>query len=471
VKWGQAALVMALVGLGLPIVALGVQGWFARYAADDYCTASQVVTAGLVTAQSILYVSWSGRFAATLLITLAEVFGPIAVRVLPMLSLVVWLSLAAWSARQLSRATGYTASWLAISLAAMVVVYATLQTTADLPQALYWQTGLLTYVAPLPMLTFLVGWIARLSECARAGLRLRIGVCCLVAFAAGGTDETYAAAQVTMFGCGIVLAVLFASGRVRRRLVFAMLASLVGALLALAVVAAAPGNAVRAQTTIVLPIGEVVLRAVDFTRGWLRLTFARPHVIELVLLVGISCALGGSSFRGTSPAPPPRWGLIFLIIIAMGLVLLACMVPVYYALDADPPGRALLVPQYLLMCILAVGGWYAGGHLIRFVSLTSEATRAGAALGLVVLLALGPVLMTTRIVAQFGSDRTYAIEWDLLDTQIRADRARGVQDLTVMRLDPTGTVHNLDFFGSDRHDWLNECVARYYAVNSIASTS
>ena len=74
---------ISLLALGFPLVLLGALGWFARYAADDYCTASQVATAGLLKAQSILYVSWSGRFAATLLITLAELFGPLFVRVLP----------------------------------------------------------------------------------------------------------------------------------------------------------------------------------------------------------------------------------------------------------------------------------------------------------------------------------------------------------------------------------------------------
>jgi hypothetical protein len=57
-----------------------------------------------------------------------------------------------------------------------------------------------------------------------------------------------------------------------------------------------------------------------------------------------------------------------------------------------------------------------------------------------------------------------------LDRQIRAERAQGNQDLTVVRLNSTGTVQNLEFFGLDRQDWLNACVARYYAINSIAAT-
>ena len=38
---------------------------------------------------------------------------------------------------------------------------ATLQTAPDLPQSLYWQTGMLTYLLPLVLATFLLGWIRR----------------------------------------------------------------------------------------------------------------------------------------------------------------------------------------------------------------------------------------------------------------------------------------------------------------------
>ena len=81
--------ILALIGLAAPLVALAIGGLFSRYAADDYCTASQVQMAGFVEAQSRLYVGWSGRFAATLLVTLVELIGPAVVPVLPSVALVV----------------------------------------------------------------------------------------------------------------------------------------------------------------------------------------------------------------------------------------------------------------------------------------------------------------------------------------------------------------------------------------------
>jgi hypothetical protein len=89
---------------------------------------------------------------------------------------------------------------------------------------------------------------------------------------------------------------------------------------------------------------------------------------------------------------------------------------------------------------------------------------------LVVLLALGPLLTVRDVLAQFEPARAYAAAWDQLDREVRAERTQGVLDVTVRPLPSTGTVHNLDFVGPDRHDWFNTCVAHYYDLNTIAST-
>jgi Family of unknown function (DUF6056) len=457
-------------------VLLGVQGWFARYAADDYCTASQVATAGLLKAQSILYVSWSGRFTATLLITLSEFIGPLVVRLLPALALVTWLVAATWAVREVWLATGQRASWLASAVAATVLVYATLWTTADLPQVLYWQTGLLTYVAPLIWFTLLVGCIARWASRPPDSFALGLGACFGLAFLASGSNETFAAAQVVALGVAVILAWLFGNEVLRKKLVTLLLVSLVGAGLGLVLVALAPGNAERSQTTTTLPIPVVFSRASDFLRGWLRLTFARPHLTELLLLVGIFGVLGATTADPRSFASwLPHWTFFVSAVAGLLVVLLTCMVPVYYALGADPPGRALVVPQYLLICALACAAWLASAYAASRLALRSGQARVLGWFGMagcvvVLALAFGPLGLSTHLAGQFDSDRAYAAAWDALDTQIRAERASGSQDLTVQRLSATGTVQNLEFFGPDREDWLNACAARYYAINSIAAT-
>jgi hypothetical protein len=92
-----------------------------------------------------------------------------------------------------------------------------------------------------------------------------------------------------------------------------------------------------------------------------------------------------------------------------------------------------------------------------------------AAVGLVVLLALGPLLTAARDLQQLATARAYAVAWDQLDAGVRSERSRGVRDVTVARLASTGNVQNLEFVGTNRRDWFNDCVARYYDLSSIAA--
>ena len=155
--------VAVVAGVAAPLAAFAVVGWFSRYAADDYCTAGQVVATGFWQAQSSLYVAWSGRFAATALITMVELFGPGAVPLLPTLALLAWLAAVAWASAKLAAAFHRPIGPLPAVTLAAVLLYTTLRTTADLPQVLYWQTGLLTYLAPLVLATVHVGWLAHLA--------------------------------------------------------------------------------------------------------------------------------------------------------------------------------------------------------------------------------------------------------------------------------------------------------------------
>jgi hypothetical protein len=92
-----------------------------------------------------------------------------------------------------------------------------------------------------------------------------------------------------------------------------------------------------------------------------------------------------------------------------------------------------------------------------------------AAGGLVLLLAVGPLLTAARDVQQLSTARAYAMAWDQLDARVRSERSRGIRDVTVARLPSTGNVQNLEFVGTNRGDWFNDCVARYYDLSSIAA--
>jgi uncharacterized protein DUF6056 len=464
--------IVALAGLGAPLVVLAVGGLFSRYAADDYCTAGQVQLAGFLEAQSRLYVGWSGRFAATLLVTLVDLVGPAAVPVLPALALLAWLATATWAARELSQAAafGWRLPLLPSAVLAMLVVFATLQTTADLPQVLYWQTGMLTYLAPLLLATAYVGWVTHFGHSGEVRWPAVVGVSFALTFVAGGTSETFAAAQLTGLLCASAIAYTAGARTARSKVQASLLAGLLGATLALLILAVAPGNSVRQETGAQTPLAIALPQALEFTQGWLRLTFARPHAAVLLLLVAVPAAIGAATPR---PKSASLGSLVLAAwVVATALVILACMLPAFYALGSNPPGRAQVIPQYVLVCSLAALGWLLGtvtasrlGPILR-----SPASAWVAAGAVVVLLGLGPLLMARDIIMQITPARAYAVAWDQLDGEVRAERHQGVQDVTVRSLTSTGMIQNLDFVGPNRDDWFNACVARYYDLNTIAST-
>jgi Family of unknown function (DUF6056) len=448
---------ITLVALCTPMLALAVVGAFSRYAADDYCTAGQVATVGIAEAQRQLYLGWSGRFAATLLISLAEVGGPGAVPALSVIALAAWVMAGTVAVRAVGCVVvGRLVSRLDAAMVAAAVVFATLQTTADLPQNVFWQTGLVTYLAPLVIATALVAWIARAPQLRWHPVAVH-AISAGLAVTAGGTSETFAAAQVVALGLALFASVLTGTNRRTRA---SIAAALVGATLALAIVAVSPGNEVREASSDRLPIPLAANLAIQFTSGWLRLIFARPHAAALGALVAVAAWVG---------AAHPARGRVDLRWVGVGAsiavcTLLACMLPAFYALGSNPPGRAQLLPDYVVIVTLGVSAWWAGRVLQRH---WSAPIKLALQLGMLVLLVLGPVGMAASVFQDVAAARTYAAAWDQLDAQLRNSRG---QVVTISALEPTGAVRNLAFVGPDPDDWFNGCVARYYGLRSIAAS-
>lgn len=449
--------------LSVPLVSFAAVGWFTRYAADDYCTASQLVTSGLVAAQSHLYLGWSGRFSASLFNTALELFGVTALRLVPALALVLWGVAATWTICELAHAAGWRPSLAAAAALGGLLVYATLAMTADTPQNLFWQTGLVTYLLPLILATCFVGWLARPGSSAPA----RYGVSFVLALVAGGTSETFAAAQVVALGLAVAAALLAR----QRRLSGMLVAGLLGAVVAAGVVAIAPGNEVRQATGARTPLSVAIPLALEFTQGWLRLTFARPHAAVLALLVAIPAATAALTGRSSARASM-RPLLVVAVFGGALIVVFACVLPAYYALSTNPPGRAQLIPEYVVVCAMALAGWCLGAALAAQLrgGLRRPLLAVAAYVVMAALLGLGPLRTAAETLGQFGAASAYAAEWDRRDLEIRADRERGAADVTVAPLPSTGSVRNLDWLGPDRDDWFNQCVAGYYGVSSIAAS-
>src|SRR5581483_5586885 len=208
----RAAALILGIAAAAALAALCWNGAYVRYKADDFWTASIVARLGFWKSQTWWYERWSGRFAYTFLIGVVEWIGPAIVPALVTIAIVAWIA-----------ATNAAVKNLPLAL---IFVYAAALGAPDVPQAIFWQTGLLTYVVPIAGLT---AWLA--TTIGRDDVRWYDVV---APFVIAGFSETNTIAQI------IALAAL---AFVFRKRVFGV--ALIATVVALIVIALAPGNAVR----------------------------------------------------------------------------------------------------------------------------------------------------------------------------------------------------------------------------------
>ena len=426
------------VAVALPLLVYAAIGRFSRYTADDFCWAGTLRIEGFVHSQVQYYTVYSPRYAFTFLVLVVESIGPAIVPALPAAAIVTWLTTLTWTFRQLGLSTAHAL------VVGEVAAFATLQTAPDLPQSLYWQTGMLTYLLPLILATFLLGWIRR-------GLQTwwAVALSGLVTFVAGGLSETYLIPQ----NVALTLALLAAIGlqRARRNTVAHLSAALAGGVLALVVIVVAPATANRVGGT---PADLwLAMSAAIATAFFQAVRLVRYFAPVMLLCVAAPALLGSCTTRVSH-----RW--FWMVTAAVAVTLPFCYFPSFYAQNGNPPARSLIVPGAILVAYLL----FVGLQLRPVAQRVPEPRQALVAL----TLGLVPLAFAVLNVPQYASAAQYASTFDAEDQHIRASRDIGDLDLTVPSLPPN---FGEEFITSDRQNFMNVCVARFYGLRSIATPS
>jgi hypothetical protein len=428
-RYGPLVLGGALV---LPLLAYAWVGSFSRYTADDYCWAAILGAQGFWQAQVHWYTVYSPRYAFTFLVNLAELVGPPLVPFLPPLALAGWLAALTWSLSAVF--TRRTACVLAA-----LVAFATLQTTPDRAQSLYWQTGLLTYLLPLILATVFLGWALRAPA---RGWRLAVSF--LLTFVAGGLSETYLIPQ----NVGLTLACLVVKDR--RHFV----AGLAGGVASLATIVIAPSTSARVGGS---PADLWLASAAAVATGVVQAGQLVLHFpLTVVLCLGVPAMLGAAGWLEWDARRHRVQLLVVTAIVALTLPF--CFFPSFYAQNGNPPARSLIVPQVLLIGYLVYAGLFLSPLALR-----APVHAVGLAVGLLALVPLGAAAAT---LPERATAARYAVLWDQEDATIRGMRDAGATRLLVPPLPP-----NLgeEFVTANPTYWFNSCVARYYRVDSIVA--
>ncbi len=458
-----------LTGLVLlaPLALHAYLGSYSRPLADDFCTWGRLNELGFWASQGYWYLNWSGRFSFTALMTASHVLGPSIAPVLPGLVLALWAGAAAWT---LWPALPFSAKWirgLAAGVLAGTLLGGVLGAAPNLYQSVYWQTGVMTYLVPLLVFTSYLGWLVRrFPKTAKSQGRSRwreVTIALGVPLLAGGFSETFALLQVALLA--LITAVIWLVGP-RWRAKWSGL-GVVGAALALAIVAAAPGNEVRSGLVgQPAPLPVVVARSVQdaYIFGAQMVNYQLPVLISLALVplaVGILAGRGGGISLGSG------------ILLVGGLPLAAffgvalVMLPSEYALSSYPDGRVLInatfvVAAAIILWALIIGAavgprFPAGGRLRHALSIAISV----AALAAVGVQAARAVRQGTQLLPDA---RQFAAGWDQRHEAVLLARRQGEMKQAVASLAHMGGLAEI---AREPDVWINRCFADAYGIRSV----
>lgn len=440
------------LALAFPLALFGWLGLYSRYLADDYCHSAQLLSYPTLW-QAILanYYAWSGRFSNLLVVQVTDWLGLPGVMGLPLLTIGLALLALVWLFSGLSAFQGRI-RWEAVLLAESTLFVA-LYLAPNLYQVLYWRAAAIAYSLPLFVVTLGVAW---LKYWARHPYPLWIGGAILfgLTFFAGGSSETVGAWQV-----GVYLLLLGYAWIARRppRLRFLSGVGLAAALLAMIIVALAPGNAVRLgeRAPVSSPI-PLALRTLGFVGDFLGDTL-RTTPVPWLFLCAFSFFLGVFLLEEDQNFAPQTllWTLVFTItLIAFSFA------PSAYA-QSYPVERARFPAVYTLAWGLGwmgfIGGTLARPHLRRW----SRPGLRGVFVGLFIVYLFRAGLSIAPRVEEYSHR---ALAWDRRQALLLQQRAQGVQEIVLTPLNSVYGIKELDV--NPRH-WVNRCAARFYDVQSI----
>ncbi len=468
---------VVLFGIFTTLLAVGLYGYlgiFSRYGSDDYCLSAFYFQKGsFVTWMIERYLQDSSRYTNILFIGLVDkLLGWYNVAILPGLMLALFVfGLYLFLNEIVQMASLHWSRFVTLFIAALVVYFSVAQ-APNLYETLYWRAGMTSHFAPLVFLTFLGAFI--LHQIRAAEVRVPplwiLATCFIAAFIIGGFSEPPTALLITILVLGMCAVWFFGTPQFRRSNLSILAWSLVGSLLALAVLALAPANALRLGNA-PPSLFDLIFKTLQYPSLFIIDTFR-----SLPLPTLISIILPAALFLGLNTLPPQadptktRSRIIFFMVAVLVLAYLliaASFAPSVYG-QSYPVPRARFAARVILTCALILEGalmgvWIANASM-RFFQ--PKAVRRFAIIALM-LLSLYPLRTAWHNFMDVPAYQNRALAWDLRDAKIRALQTEGVRDVVV----PFLKKEVIQDLGDHTKFRLNRCAAAIYKVDLIIALS
>jgi hypothetical protein len=475
-KLDRANSITVVLATLLLLVPLGLHayiGLYSRYLADDYCTASTLRQLGFYGSQIDWYNNWSGRFSFTFFINATQLLGAGITPFLTVLIILIWLIVLRYTLSRVFRLIGREVPALWSLLMSIFILYAVLDSTPDIYQSLYWQTGMITYVVPLILFTLFFGWVSSISLDnlgQKPGPIILLGSGFLT-FLAGGFSETFVAMQTTALAV-IFLIMLFARRRDRKLNPALLVTGLAGSIIAMITVALAPGNSVR-QALMPTPPDLLSLLGWSLRHGLAfavksalstPITFTNSVILSAILAIIAPWNIETSTQTGKRNVRRLSTYLLGILIVTY-LLIVASVAPSVYATSAYPAERALVTGQYVSTSASVIVGFLVGITLkprIPFKLSSANLVRASG----IILLGIGVLSSALRSTMIIPSARSFAQQWEQRNQELLLAFQQGLTETRASSLPHMGGLAEI---GNDPSEWINRCVANSYGLERITS--
>jgi hypothetical protein len=265
---------------------------------------------------------------------------------------------------------------------------------------------------------------------------------------------------------GIAAVLLWDRSLARRARLGILFWTLVGAVLALVILALAPANSLRLGTP---PPGlvELIVKTSRFPIEFIVDIFRSMPLSTLITFL-LPAALFYAYYSRQEqviPASRSKWILLAIVLVSLlsYLLIAASFAPSVYG-QSFPVPRARFSGRVVLTCALMVNGALIG---MLIAQIRTKRTLAGVLSSLailsLILLSLYPLRTASRLVAEIPVYQQRAAAWDARDAIIRNRQVTGERDLTV----PFLSTELMQDLGDHSEFRLNRCASILYNVNSI----
>ena len=474
-RWARLLFYILLLAILSSLALYAYLGTFTRYMADDYCSAAALKTEGFWGAQSFWWQNWSGRYSFSFVVSLVEMLGLKIVPILPGLAIAIWLFSMVWGSLPLLRNLNIPHAIASGLFLASVAIWSTYRTVDDYPQIVFWQTGILTY--PISIILFFLGLGLALRRASHPDPMKwwELLLWFSLAFAAGGFSETGVVVQAVLLAI-LLMVVILTKNNHKRRLIPILLATLIGSVLSLLVIALAPGNSVRSGGFQgIPPFVQTFPGSLIETLGFLPSLAARHTTLFVFeLLAGAFFAYFfvpmELQFKKSSIAIYFAASLLFAL-----LGIWACIAPAYLLRGGMPPQRVMLSAYFLAACLVIFWGILGAVMLRSILPRTSLAAQGWISLGLLTLVMLWGVLpFANSQLKLIPPLRNYTLLWDERNLKLLVSAQNGEAVILTTDLSRVNALNELRTrlwlvgdLETAPDNWINVCAARYYGVEQI----